>query len=119
MVGECVETPAMRNGMDQPPRVQRREREEIGANNVGEVGQGIGNGTGRRKGARDLNDILVCSYARGDWVGAPTAANQYKSDYDILVIVSQKELTDRAAYWTKAEERLIRDRKSTRLNSSH
>ena len=34
--------------------------------------------------------------------------NQYKSDYDILVIVSQKELTDRAAYWAKAEERLIR-----------
>ncbi|WP_267128048.1 hypothetical protein [Sphingopyxis fribergensis] len=34
---------------------------------------------------------------------APLSANQYKSDYDILVIVSQKELTDRAAYWTKAE----------------
>ena len=27
-----------------------------------------------------------------------------------IVIVSQKELTDRAAYWAKAEERLIRDR---------
>lgn len=39
---------------------------------------------------------------------APGSANQYKSDYDILVIVSQKELTHRAAYWAKAEERLIR-----------
>lgn len=44
--------------------------------------------------------------------GAPAllmrSANQYKSDYDILIIVSQKELADRAAYWAKAEERLIR-----------
>src|SRR3546814_13265845 len=52
--------------------------------------------------------LFRSSYARGDWVDAPTSANQYKSDYDILVIVSQKELTDSAAYWTKAEERLIR-----------
>lgn len=40
---------------------------------------------------------------------APLSANQYKSDYDILIIVSQKELADRATYWAKAEERLIRE----------
>lgn len=55
-----------------------------------------------------LKIILFGSYARGDWVDAPLSANQYKSDYDLLVIVSQKELADRAAYWAKAEERLIR-----------
>jgi predicted nucleotidyltransferase/HEPN domain-containing protein len=52
--------------------------------------------------------VLFGSHARGVWVDAPLSANQYKSDYDILVIVSQKELADRAAYWAKAEERLIR-----------
>jgi HEPN domain-containing protein len=41
-------------------------------------------------------------------VDAPLSANQYKSDYDILIIVSQKEMTDRAAYWARCEERLIR-----------
>ena len=51
-----------------------------------------------RKGARILKIILFGSHARGDHVDAPLSANQYKSDYDILVIVSQKELTDRAAY---------------------
>src|SRR3546814_3600139 len=66
------------------------------------------NATGPRKGARILKIILFGSHARGDWVDAPLSANQYKSDYDILIIVSQKELTDRAAYWAKAEERLIR-----------
>ena len=58
--------------------------------------------------ARILKIILFGSHARGDWVDAPLSANQYKSNYDIPVIVSQKELTDRAAYWAKAEEWLIR-----------
>lgn len=66
------------------------------------------NATGPRKGGRILKIILFGSYARGDWVDAPLAANQYKSDYDLLIIVSQKELADRAGYWAKAEERLIR-----------
>src|SRR5690606_22590432 len=73
-----------------------------------EFGAATENATGPRKGARILKIILFGSHARGDWVDAPLSANQYKSDYDILVIVSQKEMTDRAAYWAKAEERLIR-----------
>jgi len=66
------------------------------------------NATGPRKGGRILKIILFGSYARDDWVDAPLAANQYKSDYDLLIIVSQKELADRVGYWAKAEERLIR-----------
>jgi hypothetical protein len=42
-------------------------------------------------------------------VDAPLSANQYKSDFDVLIIVNQKELADRATYWSKAEERLIRE----------
>lgn len=63
--------------------------------------------TGRRKSARILKVILFGSYARGDWVDAPFDANQFTSDYDILVIVNQKELTDGALYWEETDQRLF------------
>lgn len=98
----------MRTDVDFLPAAKQRELERIVEIIFDEFGAATENATGRRKGARILKIILFGSYARGDWVDAPASANQYKSDYDILVIVSQKELTDRAAYWAKAEERLIR-----------
>ena len=98
----------MRTDIDHLPAAKQRELERIVEILFDEFGQAIENATGRRKGARILKIILFGSHARGDWVDAPLSANQYKSDYDILVIVSQKDLTDRAAYWAKAEERLIR-----------
>lgn len=98
----------MRTDVDHLPPVKQRELERIVEILFDEFGQATENATGRRKGARILKIILFGSHARGDWVDAPLSANQYKSDYDILVIVSQKELTDRAAWWAKAEERLIR-----------
>ena len=98
----------MRTDIDHLPAAKQRELERIVEILFDEFGQATENATGRRKGARILKIILFGSHARGDHVDAPLSANQYKSDYDILVIVSQKELTDRAAYWAKAEERLIR-----------
>ncbi|KQZ76381.1 nucleotidyltransferase [Sphingopyxis sp. Root214] len=98
----------MRTDLDHLPANKQRELERIVEILFDEFGQATENATGRRKGARILKIILFGSHARGDWVDATQSANQYKSDYDILVIVSQKELTDRAAYWAKAEERLIR-----------
>ncbi|GGJ50455.1 nucleotidyltransferase [Sphingopyxis bauzanensis] len=98
----------MRADIDHLPAAKQRELERIVEILFDEFGQVTENATGRRKGARILKIILFGSHARGDWVDAPLSANQYKSDYDILIIVSQKELTDRAAYWAKAEERLIR-----------
>ncbi|GGJ65237.1 nucleotidyltransferase [Sphingopyxis bauzanensis] len=98
----------MRTDIDHLPAAKQRELERIVEMLFDEFGQATENATGRRKGARILKIILFGSHARGDWVDAPMSANQYKSDYDILVIVSQKELTDRAAYWAKADERLIR-----------
>jgi predicted nucleotidyltransferase len=98
----------MRTDVDHLPAAKQRELERIVEILFDEFGQATENATGRRKGARILKIILFGSHARDDWVDAPLSANQYKSDYDILVIVSQKELTDRAAYWAKAEERLIR-----------
>jgi len=60
-------------------------------------------------GVRSLCCRQSCASSRGDWVDAPLSANQYKSDFDVLIIVNQKELADRATYWSKAEERLIRE----------
>lgn len=98
----------MRTDIDHLPAVKQRELERIVEVIFDEFREATENAVGRRKGARILKIILFGSHARGDWVDAPLSVNQYKSDYDILIIVSQKELTDRAAYWAKAEERLIR-----------
>jgi len=98
----------MRTDLDHLPATKQRELERIVEIIFEEFRAATESATGARKGARILKIVLFGSYARGDWVDAPLSANQYKSDYDILVIVSQKELTDRAAYWSKAEERLIR-----------
>jgi predicted nucleotidyltransferase/HEPN domain-containing protein len=51
--------------------------------------------------------VLFGSYSRGDWVDE--AANGYQSDFDILVIVSHKDLTDVAEYWYVAEDKIQRD----------
>ena len=37
---------------------------------------------------------------------APLDVNQYKSDYDLLVIVNQKDVTDCAAYWDETAQRI-------------
>lgn len=98
----------MRTDLEHLPAAKQRELERIVETIFEEFRVATENATGPRKGARILKIILFGSHARGDWIDAPLSANQYKSDYDILVIVSQKEMTDRAAYWATAEERLIR-----------
>ncbi len=61
----------------------------------------------KRKG-RISKIILYGSYARGGWVDEPHTAKGYQSDYDLLIIVNDKRLTDRADYWSKLDDRLIR-----------
>lgn len=53
--------------------------------------------------------ILYSSYARGGWVDEPHTAKGYQSDYDLFIIVNDKRLTDRATYWSKLDDRLIRE----------
>lgn len=53
--------------------------------------------------------ILYGSYARGGWVDEPHTAKGYQSDFDLLVIVNDKRLTDRVDYWLKLEDRLNRE----------
>ena len=98
----------MRTNLNHLPAAKLRELDRV----VEMIFQGFReatqNATGRRqKTARILKIILFGSYARGDWVDAPLDANQYKSDYDILIIVNQAEFADRADYWEETEQRLV------------
>ncbi|MDM8011798.1 MAG: HEPN domain-containing protein [Parasphingorhabdus sp.] len=53
--------------------------------------------------------ILYGSYARGGWVDEPHTAKGYRSDFDILIIVNDKRLTDKVDYWLKLDNRLMRE----------
>lgn len=59
------------------------------------------------KSGRILKVVLFGSYARGDWVADPQGG--YFSDFDILVVVNNDELTDMGEYWQGAEDHLLRD----------
>ncbi|WP_022678424.1 HEPN domain-containing protein, partial [Novosphingobium sp. B-7] len=45
----------------------------------------------------------------GGWVDEPHTAKGYQSDYDLLIIVNDKRLTDRVKYWAKVDDRLMRE----------
>jgi predicted nucleotidyltransferase len=62
-----------------------------------------------KKAGRILKIILYGSYARGTWVDEPHTAKGYRSDFDLLIIVSDKRLTDQVKYWSKLDERLMRE----------
>lgn len=62
-----------------------------------------------KKKGRILKIILFGSYARGDWVDEPHTMKGYRSDYDLLVVVNNRKLTDFAGYWSSARDRLLRD----------
>ena len=100
----------MRTDLDHLPPAKQRELERVVAILFEEFGEAtaIATAAWKRKG-RILKIILYGSYARGGWVDEPHTAKGYQSDYDLLIIVNDKRLTDRAAYWSKAEERLIRE----------
>jgi predicted nucleotidyltransferase/HEPN domain-containing protein len=62
-----------------------------------------------KKQARILKVVLYGTYSRGGWVDEPHTAKGYQSDFDLLIIVNNEKLTDRATFWFKAEERLNRE----------
>jgi predicted nucleotidyltransferase/HEPN domain-containing protein len=61
-----------------------------------------------KKRGRILKIILFGSYARGTFVDEPHTKKGYRSDFDILVVVNNRKLTDFSTYWHKAAERLMR-----------
>jgi len=63
-----------------------------------------------RKNARIQSLILLGSYARGDWVYEPQTTKAYKSDYDLLVIVSHRKITEMTELWYDLDQKLLRDK---------
>lgn len=72
--------------------------------------------TSERRQGRILKVVLFGSYARGDWVDDPVGG--YKSDYDLLIVVDNDELTDTAEYWADAETQLQQAFEITHLLSA-
>ena len=99
----------MRTDISHLPPTKQRELERVVQIIFEEFGDANNLATGKRKAGRIHKIILYGSYARGGWVDEPHTAKGYKSDYDLLIIVNQKDLTDRVQYWERTDERLIRE----------
>ncbi len=100
----------MRTDLDPLPPAKRRELERVVQILFEEFEDATALATQEwKKKGRILKIILYGSYARGGWVDEPHTAKGYQSDFDLLIVVSDKRLTDRVQYWAKAEERLIRE----------
>lgn len=101
----------MKSSLDHLPEAKRRQlaraleilREEF------EDALAGGDADFKKKG-RILKVILFGSYARGDWVDEVHTGKGYRSDYDLLVIVNNRKLTDFVAYWNNAADRLLSDK---------
>ena len=86
----------MRTDLDHLPPAKQRELERVVQILFEEFEEKIALATHdwKRKG-RIQKIVLYGSYARGDWVDEPHTAKGYQSDFDLLIIVNDKRLTDR------------------------
>ena len=100
----------MRTELDHLPTHKQRELERVKQIVFEEFEDAIALGTmnWKKKGRIDKL-ILYGSYSRGCWVDEPHTAKGYRSDFDLLIIVSDKRLTDKVDYWLKVEDRLNRE----------
>jgi predicted nucleotidyltransferase len=99
---------AMRTGLDHLPEAKQRELAHVRQTLSDEFAVAISRATQPwKKNGKIQKIVLFGSYARDDWVDEPE--NGYQSDYDILVVVSHKDLTDVAEYWYVAEDKIERD----------
>ena len=105
----------MKTSLDHLPPAKQRELERVVEILFAEFGDATAIATADwKKAARILKIILYGSYARGGWVDEPHTAKGYQSDFDLLVIVNHDKLTDRAQFWSTAEDRLNRELAITR-----
>ena len=97
----------MQYGLDHLPSSKQRELEHVVRVLFEEFAAAHALGTQKfRKQGRIFKILLYGSYARGGWVDDPVGG--YKSDYDILIVVSDDRLTD-FEFWSAADDRLMRD----------
>lgn len=99
---------SMRSSLERLPEKKQRELTRIVDVIHEEFEDALKGGTSDfKKRGRILKIILFGSYARGTWVDEPHTKKGYKSDYDLLVVVNDRRLTDFATYWSKAQDRLL------------
>ena len=97
----------MRDLLDHLPQSKQRELAHVVRVLFEEFGAVHARGNSKwAKQGRIFKIVLYGSYARGDWVDDPVGG--YKSDYDILIVVSDDRLGD-FEFWSPAEDRLMRD----------
>jgi uncharacterized protein len=100
----------MRTSIDHLPPHKQRELERVVQIVFEEFEDALSLATqGWKKKGRISKIVLYGSHSRGDWVEERHTSKGYVSDFDLLVIVSDKRLTDRAEYWSKLDDRLIRE----------
>lgn len=101
----------MKSSLDHLPDAKRRELARAVEILREEFEDALREGTAEfKKKGRILKVILFGSHARGDWVDEEHIGKGYRSDYDLLVIVNNRKLTDFTAYWNNAADRLLNDR---------
>ncbi|RVE81810.1 nucleotidyltransferase and HEPN domain-containing protein [Sinorhizobium meliloti] len=100
----------MRSSLEHLPERKQRELARVIEIIHEELADALeGSSAAFKKRGRILKIILFGSYARGTWVDEPHTMKGYRSDYDILVIVSSKKLAE-PQYWDKATDRLMWDK---------
>jgi predicted nucleotidyltransferase/HEPN domain-containing protein len=105
----------MRTSLDHLPATKQRELERVVQIIFEEFEDALKLATHQwKKRGRIEKIILFGSYARGGWVDEPHTAKGYQSDFDLLIIVNDRRLTDKVDYWLKAEDRLNRERSITK-----
>ena len=98
----------MRGDLDHVPERQREElARAVAILQTGFEGATSLSTSAWKKRGRILRIVLFGSYARGDWVEDKVSG--YQSDFDLLIVVNDKRLTDVAEFWHAAEDRLIAD----------
>jgi len=100
----------MKTDLDHLPANKQRELDRVKQIIFEEFEDALALGTmsWKKKGRID-KIILYGSYARGGWVDEPHTAKGYRSDFDLLIIVNDKRLTEKVDFWGKLEDRLIRE----------
>ena len=98
----------MRTGIDHLPQAQQDELARVVAILLEEFETATSRSTQPwKRNGKIFKIVLFGSYARDDWVDEPE--NGYQSDFDLLIVVSHKDLTEIADYWYVAEDRILRD----------
>jgi predicted nucleotidyltransferase len=99
-----------KSDLDHLPATEQRELERVVQIIFEEFGDALVLATQDwKKKGRIQKIVLYGSYARGGWVDEPHTAKGSQSDYDLLIVVNDKRLIDRVEYWSKLDERLIRE----------